>query len=47
MAVPPEESGQADLSLPDIAVCMQIHLLVLDYAPKPFQQDVVVAAIPT
>ena len=45
MAVPLEESAQADLSLSAIAVYMQIHLLVLDCAPQPFHQDVVVAAM--
>jgi len=44
MAVLPQEAGQADLSLPAIVVGMQIHLLVFDGAPKPFDQDVVVAA---
>jgi hypothetical protein len=39
--------GQADLSLPTIAVGMDIHLLVFDGAPKPFVQDVVVAALPS
>ena len=45
MAVSPEESGQVDLSLPAIALGMQKHLLVLDCAPQPFHQDVVVAAL--
>jgi len=45
MAVPPQEAGQADLSLPAIAVGMDVHLLVFDGAPKPFAQDVVVAAL--
>jgi hypothetical protein len=30
MAVPPQEAGQADLSLPTIAVGVQVHLLELD-----------------
>jgi len=42
MAVPPEEVGQADFSLPAIAVGMEIHLLVFDRPPKPFDEDVVV-----
>jgi len=46
MAVPPKESGQADLSIPTIAVGVQVHLLVLDCAPQTFHQDVVVAAFP-
>ena len=46
MAVPPQESGQADLSLPAIAVGMQVHLLILDCAPQPLHQDVAVAAFP-
>jgi hypothetical protein len=41
MAVSPQEAGQADLSLPAIAACMDVHLLVFDGAPKPFDQDVV------
>lgn len=44
MAVPPEEVGQADLCLPAIAVGPQIDLLVLERAPQPLHQDVVVAA---
>jgi hypothetical protein len=47
MAVPPEESSQANLSFPAIAVGMQIHLLVLNCAPQPFPQDVVLAARPS
>jgi hypothetical protein len=41
-AVPHEEAGQADLSIPTIAVRVQVHLLTLDSALKPFNQDVVV-----
>ncbi len=44
MAVPPQEACQADFSLPAIAVGVQVHLLMLDCTPQPFQQDVVVAA---
>jgi hypothetical protein len=47
MAVPPQESGQADFSLPAIAVGMQVHLLVFDRAPQPLHQGVVVAALPS
>jgi len=47
MAVPPHESGQADLSLPAIAVGMQVHLLILDCSPQSFNEDVVVAALPS
>jgi hypothetical protein len=47
MAVPPKEAGQADLSFPAIAVGTQVDLLVLDCAPQPFNEDVVVAALPT
>jgi len=46
MAVPPQESGQADLSLPAIAVTPQVHLLVLDRSPQSFNEDVVVATLP-
>ena len=45
MAVPPDESSQTDLSLPAIAVGMQIHLLVLDSAQLSLQQDVGVTAL--
>ena len=47
IAVPPQESGQADFGLPAIPVGMQVHLLVLDRSPQPLHQDVVVAAIPS
>lgn len=47
MAVPPQEARQADLGLPAIAVGMDLHLLVFDGVPKPFDQDVVVAALPS
>ena len=43
MAVPPQEAGQADLSLPAIAVGTQVDLLVLNRSPQPFNEDVVVA----
>ena len=33
MAVPPQESGQADFEIPAIAVGTQIHLLVLEGSP--------------
>jgi hypothetical protein len=45
MAVPTNEAGQADLSLPAIGVGMDIQLIVVDGAPKPFDQDVVVGAL--
>jgi len=45
MAVPPQEAGKADFSLPAIAVGMQVHLLILECPPQPFDQDVVVAAL--
>ncbi len=45
MAVPPQEAGQADLSLPAIAVRTQIDLLILDRPPQPLNEDVVVAAL--
>ena len=47
MAVPPQKAGQADLSLPAIAVGMQVHLLILDCSPQSFNEDVVVAALPS
>lgn len=43
MAVPPEDSSQADLIRPAIAVSMKIHLLVLDCALQLCHKDVVVA----
>ena len=46
MAVPPQKAGQADLSIPAIAVGTQVDLLVLDRSPQPLHQDVVVAALP-
>jgi len=33
MAVPPEEAGQAHLSVPTMAVGVQVHFLVLELAP--------------
>ena len=47
MAVPRQKVGQADLSLPAIAVGMQVHLLILDCSPQSFNKDVVVAALPS
>ena len=47
MAVPPQKAGQADLCLPAIAVGTQVHLLVLDCSPQSFNEDVVVAALPS
>ena len=44
MAIPPQEAGQADFGITAIAVGMQVHLLVLECPPQPFDQDVVVAA---
>lgn len=46
-AVPPQESGQADFSLPVITVGLQVHLLVFDHAPQTLHQDVVAAALPS
>jgi hypothetical protein len=46
MAIPPEEACQADLSLPAIAEATQVHLLVFDRSPKPFDEDVVIAGLP-
>ena len=46
MAVSPQESGQADFSLPAIAVGVQVNLLVFDRSPQSFNKDVVVAALP-
>ncbi len=45
MAGPPQEARQADFCLPAIAVGAQIDLLVLNRAPQPLHQDVVVATL--
>ena len=45
MAAPQQEAGQADLSLPAIAVGVQVHLLILDRSPEPFNENVVVATL--
>ena len=44
MTVPPEEAGQADFSLPSLAVSTEVDILVFDCPPQPFNEDVVVAA---
>ena len=46
VAVPPQESGQADFCIPPIAVGMQVQLLILECAPQPIDQDAFVAALP-
>jgi hypothetical protein len=46
-AAPPQEACQADLSLPAIAIGAQVDLLLLDRSPKPFDEDIVVAALPS
>jgi hypothetical protein len=46
MAVPPQESGQADLSIPAIAVGTQVDILVFDRSPQSFNEDVVAVAFP-
>lgn len=45
MAIPTNEAGQADVSLPANSVGMDIQLIVVDGAPKPFDQDVVVGGL--
>ncbi len=47
MAVPPHEAGQADFRLPAIAVGAQVDLLILDRSPQSFNEDVVVAPLPS
>jgi hypothetical protein len=47
MAIPPQEVGQADFSLPAIAVGVQVDLLVFDRSPQSFNEDVVVASLPS
>ena len=37
--------GQADLSLPAIAVCPQVGLLVIEAPPKPFKENIAGAAL--
>jgi len=46
MGVPPLESGQSDFCMPAIAVSMQLNLLILEDAPQPLHQDLVVAMLP-
>jgi hypothetical protein len=46
MAIPPQETGQADFCLPAIAVGMQVDLLVFDRSPQSFDKDVIVATLP-
>jgi hypothetical protein len=45
MAIPPQEPGQADFSVPAIGVRPQVDLLVLEGPPQPFNEDIVVAAL--
>ena len=45
MAVPPQNAGQAYLSLPAVAVGTQIGLLVLERLPQPLNQNVVVESL--
>ena len=47
MAIPLQEAGQADLCLPAIADGTQVHLLVFERSPQPFNEDVVVATLPS
>ena len=44
MAVPPQDAGQADFSLPAIAIGTEADFFVHDCSPKAFDEDVVVAA---
>ena len=46
MAVPPQKAGQADLSLPTIAVGTEVDLLILDCLPQSLNEDVVVTPFP-
>ena len=41
MAVPPQESGQADFGIPAIAVGTQVDLLVFNAPPEPLDEHVV------
>jgi hypothetical protein len=45
MARPPQKAGQADFSVPAIAVCPKVDILVLEGSPQPFNEDAVVAAL--
>jgi hypothetical protein len=47
MAVPPQEAGQVNFSLPAIAVGMQLNILIFDRYPQSFNKDVVVATLPS
>jgi hypothetical protein len=46
MAVPPQKAGQADLSLPAIAIGTEVDLLILDCSPESLNEDVVVTPFP-
>jgi hypothetical protein len=46
MAVPPEESCQADYCIPAIFMGPDTHLLIFDSASKLLHQDVVKTALP-
>lgn len=47
MAAPPKKACKADFCVPAIAVSTQVELLVLDCPPQPFNEDVVVAPLPS
>jgi hypothetical protein len=45
MAVPPQEAGQVNFSLPAIAVSPLKALFIIECTPQPYDQDVFVAAL--
>jgi hypothetical protein len=45
MAIPPEEVGQANFSLPAVAIGPQVDLLIFEIPPQSFHQDVVVTTL--
>ncbi len=47
MAVDPKKGCKADFCVPAIAVSTQVDLLVLDCPSQPFNEDVVVAPLPS
>ncbi len=45
MVITPQEAGEADLCLPSIGVDEQMHILVLERSPQPFNEDAVVPTL--
>jgi hypothetical protein len=47
MTVPPQESGEANFSLPALTAGMQVHLLILECSPQSFKEDIILASLPS